>query len=58
VQARLVEIAARREDPEVVTVSGEIERLTTALPENSISIRMLPDLSTPFHQGNDRAHPK
>ena len=42
VQARLVEVAARREDPEVVAVSEEIERLTTALRENSISIRMLP----------------
>ncbi|MGB7865524.1 MAG: chemotaxis protein CheA, partial [Candidatus Sulfotelmatobacter sp.] len=42
VQARLVELATRREDPEVVTVSEEIERLTTALRENSISIRMLP----------------
>jgi len=42
VQARLVEVAARREDPEVVAVAEEIERLTTALRENSISIRMLP----------------
>lgn len=42
VQARLGEIAARREDPDVDAVSEEIERLTSALRENSMSIRMLP----------------
>jgi two-component system chemotaxis sensor kinase CheA len=42
VQARLGEIAARREDPDVMAVSEEIERLTSALRENSMSIRMLP----------------
>jgi two-component system chemotaxis sensor kinase CheA len=42
VQARLGEIAARREDADVVAVSEEIERLTSALRENSMSIRMLP----------------
>jgi two-component system chemotaxis sensor kinase CheA len=46
VQARLLEIATRREDPEVVGVSEEIERLTTSLRENSISIRMLPIRAT------------
>jgi two-component system, chemotaxis family, sensor kinase CheA len=46
VQARLLEIATRREDPEVVSVSEEIERLTTSLRENSISIRMLPIRAT------------
>jgi two-component system, chemotaxis family, sensor kinase CheA len=46
VQARLVEIAARREDPDVVAVSEEVERLTAALRENSISIRMLPIRAT------------
>jgi two-component system chemotaxis sensor kinase CheA len=46
VQARLVEIAARREDADVVAVSEEIERLTSALRENSISIRMLPIRAT------------
>ena len=45
-QARLGEIAARHEDAEVATVSEEIERLTTALRENSISIRMLPIRAT------------
>jgi two-component system chemotaxis sensor kinase CheA len=42
VQARLGEVAARRDDPEVLAVSEEIERLTAALRENSMSIRMLP----------------
>ncbi|MGD0161047.1 MAG: chemotaxis protein CheA [Candidatus Sulfotelmatobacter sp.] len=45
-QARLGEIAARHEDAEVATVSEEIERLTTALRESSISIRMLPIRAT------------
>jgi two-component system chemotaxis sensor kinase CheA len=42
VQARLGDIAARQQDPEIVAVSEEIERLTSALRENSMSIRMLP----------------
>lgn len=42
VQARLSEIAARRDDSEVSAVSEEIERLTSALRENSMNIRMLP----------------
>ncbi len=46
VQARLVEIAARRDDAEVAAVSEEIERLTSALRENSIGIRMLPIRAT------------
>jgi two-component system chemotaxis sensor kinase CheA len=46
VQARLLEIATRREDPEVVAVSEEIDRLTSALRESSISIRMLPIRAT------------
>ena len=46
VQARLGEIATRREDVDVVAVSEEIERLTSALRENSMSIRMLPIRAT------------
>jgi two-component system, chemotaxis family, sensor kinase CheA len=46
VQARLIEIATRRDDPDVVAVSEEIERLTSALRESSISIRMLPIRAT------------
>jgi len=46
VQARLGEVAARREDPDVLAVSEEVERLTAALRENSMSIRMLPIRAT------------
>jgi two-component system chemotaxis sensor kinase CheA len=46
VQARLVEVATRRDDPEVTGVAEEVERLTTALRETSISIRMLPIRAT------------
>ena len=46
VQARLGEIAARSEDQEIADVSEEIERLTSALRESSMSIRMLPIRST------------
>jgi two-component system, chemotaxis family, sensor kinase CheA len=42
VQARLSEIAARHEDPEISAVSEEVERLTSALRENSMNIRMMP----------------
>ena len=46
VQARLGEIAAGREDPVLASVSEEVERLTAALRENSMSIRMLPIRAT------------
>jgi two-component system chemotaxis sensor kinase CheA len=46
VQARLAELAARSDDPEVAEVSEEIERLTSALRENSMNIRMLPIRAT------------
>ena len=46
VQARLGEIAARHEDQDVADVSEEIERLTSALRESSMSIRMLPIRAT------------
>ena len=42
VQARLSEIAAHRDDPDLSAVSEEVERLTSALRDNSMSIRMLP----------------
>jgi len=42
VQARLSELAGRRDDAEVTAVSEEIERLTSALRENSMNIRMTP----------------
>ena len=46
VQARLTEFAAQSDDPEVSAVSEEIERLTSALRENSMNIRMLPIRAT------------
>jgi two-component system chemotaxis sensor kinase CheA len=42
VQARLGETALRRDDPEILEISEAVERLTCALRENSMSIRMLP----------------
>lgn len=42
VQARLSEMATRRDDPEISAVSEEVERLTSALRENSMNIRMTP----------------
>jgi len=46
VQARLTEIAARCDDPDVAAVSEEIERLTSSLRETSMNIRMLPIRAT------------
>ncbi len=46
VQARLNELAARRDDPEIAEVAEEIERLTSALRENSMNIRMTPIRAT------------
>jgi two-component system chemotaxis sensor kinase CheA len=46
VQARLSEIAARSQDGGVMEVSEEIERLTSALRENSMTLRMLPIRAT------------
>jgi len=46
VQARLSELASQRDDAEIAAVSEEIERLTSALRENSMNIRMLPIRAT------------
>ena len=46
VQARLSEVAARSADADVAAVSEEIERLTSALRENSMTLRMLPIRAT------------
>jgi len=46
VQARLSELAARTEDPDIGAVSEEIERLTGALRESSMNIRMVPIRAT------------
>ena len=42
VQARLSEMATRRDDPEIVAVAEEVERLTSALRESSMNVRMMP----------------
>jgi two-component system, chemotaxis family, sensor kinase CheA len=42
VQARLSEISGRLEDAEVTAVAEEVERLTSALRESSMNIRMMP----------------
>ena len=55
IQARLGEVAARRDDPEILAVSEEIERLTSELRENSMSIRMLP-LRTTFERFRRLVH--
>ncbi len=46
VQARLSEIAARCDDPEIAAVSEEVERLTASLRDNSMNIRMMPIRAT------------
>jgi two-component system, chemotaxis family, sensor kinase CheA len=46
VQARLSEFAARSGESEVLAVSEEIERLTSALRENSMTLRMVPIRAT------------
>jgi len=46
VQARLSELATRRDDPEVTEVAEEVERLAAALRENSMNIRMVPIRAT------------
>ncbi|HTW80177.1 MAG TPA: chemotaxis protein CheA [Terracidiphilus sp.] len=46
VQARLSELAGRRDDAEMISVSEEIERLTSALRESSMNIRMMPIRAT------------
>ena len=42
VQARLSEVSARRDDPDILAISEDIDRLTAELRDNSMSIRMLP----------------
>lgn len=46
VQARLSELSARRDDAEIAEVSEEVDRLTSALREISMNIRMMPIRST------------
>lgn len=46
VQAHLSELSSRRDDPEIAAVAEEVERLTSALRDNSMNIRMVPIRST------------
>jgi two-component system, chemotaxis family, sensor kinase CheA len=46
VQARLSAVAARSDDADVLEIAESVDRLTAALRENSIGIRMLPLRST------------
>ncbi len=46
VQARLSEAAARLDDADILEISEAVDRLTAALRENSMSIRMMPLKST------------
>jgi two-component system chemotaxis sensor kinase CheA len=42
VQARLSELATRRDDPDVTAVAEEVDRLASALRETSMNVRMMP----------------
>ena len=55
VQARLSEVAGRRDDADIVEISEAVDRLTSALRENSMSIRMLP-LKTTFERYRRLVH--
>lgn len=55
VQARLSEASSRAEDAEIQEIAEVVERLTSALRENSMSIRMLP-LRTTFERFHRLVH--
>jgi two-component system chemotaxis sensor kinase CheA len=55
VQARLAEVAARSEDPEIGAVSEEVERLTSTVREQSMSIRMV-QIRTTFERFRRLVH--
>jgi two-component system chemotaxis sensor kinase CheA len=55
VQARLSEVAGRRDDPDIQDISEAVDRLTAALRENTMSIRMLP-LKTTFERFRRLVH--
>lgn len=46
VQARLSQISAQKNDPELILISEEVERLTCELRDNALNIRMVPIRST------------
>ena len=55
VQARLSEVAGTRDDADIRDISEAVDRLTAALRENSMSIRMLP-LKTTFERFRRLVH--
>ncbi|HLK19929.1 MAG TPA: chemotaxis protein CheA [Bryobacteraceae bacterium] len=55
VQARLGEVATRLDDPDILEISESVDRLTAALRDNSMSIRMLP-LKTTFERSRRLVH--
>ena len=55
VQARLSEVAGGRDDADILDISEAVDRLTAALRENSMSIRMLP-LKTTFERFRRLVH--
>lgn len=55
VQARLGEVAMRLDDPDILEISESVDRLTAALRDNSMSIRMLP-LKTTFERSRRLVH--
>ena len=55
VQAHLSDVAACRDDADILDISEAVDRLTAALRENSMSIRMLP-LKTTFERFRRLVH--
>ncbi len=41
-QARLTEISQRNQDPDIISIAEEVERLTTELRDSTLGIRMVP----------------
>jgi two-component system chemotaxis sensor kinase CheA len=54
-QARLSRIAGRREDPELLAIAEEIDRLSGALRDNTLDVRMVP-IGTTFSRFKRLVH--
>jgi two-component system, chemotaxis family, sensor kinase CheA len=54
-QARLTRIASRRDDPELLVVSEDMERLTAGLRDSTLEIRMVP-IGTTFSRFKRLVH--
>ena len=48
-QARLTRIASRRDDPELLSISEDIDRLSAALRDSTLDVRMVP-IGTTFNR--------